>query len=129
MQDFSATVNMLTMLSKADLKLKSAMRDEDDDSGDDRGSGMERRSSSGGGALGRLRSRSKMSFAPPQGGRASRGRKGSKSKSDDGSKSGSRMAAAALTEGTSKGDGGSDILATHSVRFIRESDNPGGGAA
>ena len=41
------------------------------------------------------------------------GRKRLKSKSDDGSKSGSRTAGA-VTEGTTRGDG-SDLLATHNV--------------
>ena len=116
-QDFSATVNMLMMLSKADLKLKSATRDEDDDTGDERaGSGEGRRSSSGGaGGKGRLRSRSRMLSSTPFGG--TRGKR-AKSKSNEGSKSGSRAAAAAaaaVTEGTSRGDG-SDLLATHNVR-------------
>ena len=49
-QDFSATVNMLMMLSKADLKLKSATRDDEDDTGDERAGSREGRRSSSGGA-------------------------------------------------------------------------------
>ena len=113
-------MNMLMMLSKADIKLKSATRDDEDDTGDERAGSGERRSSSGGAGAGRLRRRSRMlsstPFALAQGGPAGGRKKRPKSKSNDGSKSGSRTAgAAALTEGTSRGDG-SDLLATHNVR-------------
>ena len=56
---------MLMMLSKADIKLKSATRDDEDDTGDERAGSGERRSSSGGAGAGRLRRRSRMLSSTP----------------------------------------------------------------
>ncbi len=84
-QDFAATVNMLTMLAKADLKLKSQAREADADSEDSAGLAptgerMNRRRSTGGGAGGAKAPRKsptsaqrRSSLVPGEGGKSPEG--------------------------------------------------------